>query len=449
MFSLRKSFRPVVLLLLPGILFAETIPFAEEVFPELQGLMVRAAGDSPEMRLLQLRLEEKAGDLDVAIARNRPSVRANASLLGNYEMRDDIDNEFGGDVSARISVNQPLYQWGNLKRQVNVARQRLELEGVEYERQGAEKFMQLREAYLRWILMGERSRIIRQSISLSESFVAARRQLLEAGQSSEQDVLEMEARLLENRESLAFVEKSMSNHLDTLSRLTGLPVGGSTLEGGSLSQIEPMSSEAFKNLQSSIRSGMSGVADPLQSRWELLEQIEDEQLAILDKRNWPFIDFIAGAFGDQLDSINQQDSVERLQLYAGVQVNWNIFDSWQTDGYKRSSLARKRAYALRAEEASDDFSRRVENLLAEIQLNLKQIEARGKRESLLDRRVTLLRQQAERNLITGIDLIEGEINYLNVQQWHMEARVNYLINLMRLGVLLDMDPASAYYAPPS
>lgn len=447
--SLRLAGPVLALVLCPGLFAEEPIPFAEELFPELQELMARAAMDSPELRLLEYQLEEKAGDLDVAIARNRPSARVNARLLGNYDMREDIDNDFRGDVSAGVAINQPLYQWGNLKRRVNVARQRLELEGVEYENEGSRKFMQLREAYLSWILMRERSRIIEQSIGLSESFVEARRQLLEVGQSSEQDVLEMEARLLENRESLAFVQKRMSNHRDTLSRLAGVTIDESGLQGGSLSLIEPMSSEAFGRLQASVRESMGGVSDPIQSRWELLEEIEDEQLAMLDKRNWPFLDFVAGAFTDQLDSINQQDSVTRVRFYAGLQVNWNIFDSWQTDGYKRSSLARKRAYALRKEEASDDFQRQVEDLLAEIQLNMKQIEARGKRESLLERRVTLLRQQAERNLVTGVDLIEGEINFLNIRQWLMEARVNYLLNLMRLGVLLDRDPAAAYYTPPS
>ncbi|NDV62357.1 TolC family protein [Puniceicoccales bacterium CK1056] len=437
------------LFLCTGLFAKAPIPFAEELFPELKELMTGAAMDSPGLRLLELRVEERAGDLDVAIAQNRPSARLNARLLGNYDVRDDIDNDFRGDLSAGVTINQPLYQWGNLKRRVEVARQRLELEGVEYENQGSRQFMQLREAYLNWILMRERRRITRQSIELSESFVAARRQLLEAGQSSEQDVLEMEARLLENRESLAFAEKSIRNQEDTLSRLSGISIAQSGLKGAPLTLIEPMSSEEFAELQASVRQSLGGVSDPLQSRWEILEQIEDEQLAMLDKRNWPFVDLVAGAFTDQLDSINQQDSVTRVRFYAGLQVNWNIFDSWQTDGYKRSTLARKRAYALRKEEASDDFSRQVDSLLAEIQLNLKQIEARGKRESLLDRRVTLLRQQAERNLITGIDLIEGEINYLNVQQWLMEARVQYLMNLMRLGVLLDMDPAAAYYTPQS
>ena len=154
---------------------------------------------------------------------------------------------------------------------------------------------------------------------------------------------------------------------------------------------------------------------------------------------------MAGIFSDYLDSINQEDFVFRIQYYAGVQVNWNIFDGWQTDGWKRSSLARKRAYALQEEAARDETRQRIETLLAELQLNLKQIEARSKREIILDRRVTLLREQADRNQVTGVDRIEGEIDYLEVRQRLMEARVYYLLNLMELGLLLGEDPAASYY----
>jgi outer membrane protein TolC len=146
-----------------------------------------------------------------------------------------------------------------------------------------------------------------------------------------------------------------------------------------------------------------------------------------------------------LDSINQQDSVFRVRFYAGLQVNWNIFDGWQTDGHKRTTLARKRALALREQLARDDSRQQFQSLLADLQLNLKQIEARGKREEILARRVELLRQQVELDQVTGIDLIEGEIDYLEVRQRLMEARVNYLVNLMELGVLLGNDPAEAYY----
>ena len=424
------------------------IPFAEDLFPELREIMEHASTEATELRLGSFRLEEREGDLEVVQAQRRPQARMGARVLGSYEMREDIDDDFRGVVNANLSVTQPLYRWGNLERQESIARHRVELEALEMERTGASQFMQLRQAYLQWLLMQERQDILRQSIELSESFVAARRQLVEAGQSSEQDVLEMEARLLENRENLAWVEKYILDVENSLSRFSGPAFRVKDLKGHSLEVIQPMSEAGFSDLKALVQGKTGHFNDPQRARWEILETIEDQQLAIIEKQTWPTLDLVAGIFSDQLDAINQQDYVFRTQYFVGFQMNWHIFDGWQKAGLKRSTLARKRSYALRKQEIAGESGRRAESLLSDLQLNLKQIEARGLRQNLLERRVTLLREQAQRNLVTGVELIEGEIAYLDVNQRLMEARVNYLINLMQLGVLLDMDPAARYYSSP-
>jgi outer membrane protein TolC len=424
------------------------IPFAEDIFPELKALMESAATGATELQVGELRIEERQGDLDVARALRRPRANLFARLVGSYETRDDIEDVFRGNVNANLTVTQPVYQWGNLKRQLAIAEQRVDLESIQLEQSGAQQFMELRKAYLQWLLSRQKREILRQSIELSETFVQARRQLVDVGQSSEQDVLEMEARLLENHEVLAWTEKSIVDLENVLERFAGPGFRSKDLTLESLSAIEPMSNAAFEELARIIRS-RENFRDPVEERFSLLEEIEEQQLDSLDKRNWPTFDFVAGIFSDRLDAVNQDDSVIRVQYYAGVQVNWNLFDSWQTDGYKRSALARQRAFSLFRDKAESDARRKSETLLAGLQLNLKQIEARSKRENLLERRVALLREQAERNLITGTERIEGEIDYLEVRQRLMEARVNYLVNLMELGILLDQDPAAIYYTSES
>lgn len=423
------------------------IPFAEDIFPEVRELIELAAGASTELQASQWRVEERSGDLEAARGQRRPQANLYARLLAAYETRDDIDDTFRGNVNANLTVTQPLYRWGNLLRQQEIAAHRVELETVELQRVGAEQFMQVRRAYLQWILMRERREILQQSIALSASFVEARRQLVEAGQRSEQDVLEMEARLLENHESLAWVENSLVDLEHSLRRLAGRGLRVEDLAGGPISAIQPLSPDELEGLKAFVQSRVGEISDPMEDRFALLETIEDKQLASLDKRHWPAFDLVAGVLSDRLDAVNIDDSVIRVQYYAGLQVSWNLFDGWQTKAHKRSALARKRGFALYRDQADENTRRTADSLLAALQLNLKQMEARGKRESLLERRVSLLREQAERDLITGTERLEGEIDYLEVRQRLMEARVNYLINLMQLGILLDQDPAAPYYTP--
>lgn len=407
--------------------------------------MELAARDGRELQLNALRMEEREGDLDVTRGQRRPQVRAHARMSGAYEMRDDISNRFRGSVDANLGLTQPLYHWGALERRQSVAEERVALEEVDSTRRSERHFMDIRSAYLRWLLMQEQRKILQQSIELSESFVNARRQLVDVGQSSEQDVLEVEARLLENYESLSYIESSILSYESRLSNLVGPGIELAETGGNPLSVIRPMGEEAFRVLSSDVRNGLSILSNPEIQRYSMLADIESQQLEILDKENLPKVDLVAGIHSDHLDSLNNEDFVLRVQYYAGIQVNWSIFNGWQTDGRKRSTLARKRAYALREDIARDGFVQQAENLLANLQLNLKQIEARGKRAAILERRQELVREQVERNILPAAERMEVEIDVLNVRQRLMESRVNYLINLMELGLLMGLDPAQSYY----
>ena len=454
--SLNRSsnwFRRLSVVILMAILFGAGVSvradfrFAEELFPELAGLIEMAVQDGVELQLNELRLEEREGDLEATRGQGRPQVHARARLAGAYETRDDIDDRYRGNVNANLTVTQPVFHWGAQERRVEVAEDRMALESLESSHRGERHIMEIRIAYLRWLLMQQRREVLQQSISLSESFVKARRQLVEAGQSSEQDLLEMEARLLENHEHLSYIEKGVRNLEGVLERLVGPGFRAGALAGKSLAVIEPMDQAGYEKLADRVRSGLSGLENPEIERFAVLEDIEAGNLAILDKENHPKVDFVAGILSDHLDGINEEDFVLRIQYYAGLQVNWNIFNGWQTKGWKRSALARKRAFALQEEAARDEVRRRAEALLAELQLNLRQIEARSKRADILERREALVREQVDRALLPGSERIEVEIDYHDVRQRLMEARVNYIINLMELGILMGQDPAQSLYRP--
>lgn len=420
--------------------------FPEEVFPELIPYLQAVLEQGQGYRLGSLTVEERAGDLDVARSQRGPSVRFFGRFLGSYEVREDIDNVARGDVVSNVTVSQPLYRWGNLKRQESIAGQQVELAELDRERRVARELVEVRQAYLGLLLHVEQAAILERSIQLSGQFVEARRQLVEVGQFSEQDVLEMEARLLENRERLEWTKKRLLEQQQVLERLTGLPVRPEIL-AGKLEQITPMSAEAFAAWRETLKGG-PGPASGFEARqWETMEAIESERLAILGKRHWPEFDFVAGAYSDRLEAVYADDSIFRVRGFAGLQVNWNIFDSWQTKGYQRSSLARQRAYALRRDLSEAEDERRLEALLSDLQLSLAQMEAREKREALLGRRLELLRQYAEENRVTGSERLEGEIDSLEVRQRLLEARVSYLMNRMQLALLLDTDPFMAEPSP--
>jgi outer membrane protein len=413
-------------------------PFAEEVFPELDRLLREAALTSPELAVAGLEIEQSLGNLDVAKARGRPSARLFARALGTYETRDDIGDDFKGDASINLTLTQPLYTWGSQKGRVQVAEQHLAYRQRQADFTWEHVFMEVRRAFLEVLHYRERAEVLKQSIAISQQFLDARKQLLEVGQASEQDVLFMETRLLENEEALALAERGLAIALGRLERMSG--VDSIDFSASDLEWIQPMEEAAFNGYLEALEG--TGVARSTWSteQFSLLESIEEEQFEILEKQQLPMLDFVTGVITDQIEGIGAVDNVFRVRYFAGVQVNWNIFDGWATQAQKRTSLARKRLYSERASEAQLQEEETAARLLAEVRLARRQIEARAKRQDLLERRVELLREQLERNLISGSQLMEGEVELLDVRQRLLEARVTYLLRLMELEVLVRGDP---------
>lgn len=419
------------------------VAYVEGVYPEVGRLMELAVGGGVVLEREGLYVREREADLEVVRRQWRPRVDMYARVLGTYETREDLDEDLTrGTVTGNVTATKPLYRWGELKRRERIAALQLEGQGLSYAERAQGVFREIRRTYLQWLLMREQGAILEESIALTERFVSAQRQLQEIGRVAERDVLEMEARLSENRERQVYIARRLQDIAAQLARLTGVEGVIDGLEGGSLAQIEPMDIEAFEAMRAALLGEATlRVGLPEIERWDLMIESEAEQLGILERAHYPKLDLVAGLYTDRLDGVNQQDSVIRLQFYAGVQVTWNIFDGWQTAAREVGVLARKRRYALERDETELEARRRLEAALLEVELNLKQIESRGRRVTLLGRRVALLREQVERNTVAGTELIEAEIEYQEVLQRLRESQVNYMNNIMEVARYVEADPA--------
>lgn len=415
---------------------APAIPFAEDYFPQLQKLLHNAASEAPGLHVNRLKVAESQSDLEVARAQRRPTARLQGRLLGSYETRDDIGDSFTGDVDANLTVAQPLYHWGQLENRQHIADHRLGMQQHWQANDWQKHLLQLRKAFLDWILFHRREAILRQSVDMAEKMVDAYRQLLPSGQSSEGDLLEMEARLLETDESLAFVQQRRLSAQRQIIRLSGTEPDWQAMAESRLEVIEPLADDAMQQLLDKARARFSANPDKGTEPLLLRKEMERRNLAILDRDNWPKFDLVAGIFSDQLNSVNQSDSVFRLRYFAGLRVNWTLFDGYQTRARKQGALARLRSAEWEQEAAVEQNHDQLENLLAQLTLHQKQIEARSKRLALLQKRLDLLRQQAESGRVAGTERMEREIDLMELRQRVMNARVDYLYTFMRLGLLL-------------
>lgn len=427
-----------------GLWAQEKSFFPESHIPELEAILQEAAVQSGELEIKDLQIEQREGDLKVARGGRLPQANLYTRLIGVYETREDIEDTTRGTVNANFNISQPIYHWGNLKRRENIAEDRVEMAKLDKLDKAEMAFSDLRENYLRWLLSERKLENLHKSVEISRKILEGQREMEAIGEVSEQEILEMEARLLESEESLAHAEREVKYFRNRVQRYVGKARLDDQVLEADIEDIELIEPRKLEEIYEKLNGGGRDFTDYSLQQFEHQESIEEAQLEILDKEHYPTFDFVTGVFSDRLDGLNQRDSVIRIQYFAGVQVRWNIFDGWQTEGRRLSTLARKRTQEIRKSQQEERLEDETNRTLAELQLNLKQIEARGKRAEILERRVALLNRQAERETISGLDRLEGELNFREVKQRLLEARINYLINLMKLGSNLYRDPAIYY-----
>jgi outer membrane protein TolC len=431
-----------LLWLLPATVAARAVEivYAEELYPPLATLLQQSM-DAPNalaVRALEVEIHEQ--EARRVRGENLPHVRLQGRVIANYQIREDIPDRLRGSINANLTITQNLYHWGAFRKREEIANSRAELERERFSSSAAQHIMQLRQAYLRWQLLLQQQQVLARTLELSGQFVDAHRRMADSGDAAQQEVLEMEARLLESMEALAAVERQQEAVRSWLAQLTGGIADVSLLAPQSLDRIEPLDDDAFERLRRLV-APEAALAAKEADYWQRLAAIEADQYAVLERRNWPSLQLVAGAFSDQLDSINQSDPVLRVQYFGGVQVNWNIFDGWQTEAMKRATLARRRSMELQARMASMRADNEAAELLGAINLHRKQLRARTLRADLLKRRLDLLRMQFERDQASASDVLQGEIDLLDVSQRVMHAQVEYLGRLMELGALIGDDPA--------
>lgn len=434
-----RAFPFLIILLLVGVTAqARNFIYPEEVFPELAHLLRAAATQSVRVEVQQAMVAEREGWLEEARASRRPRVGMNARIAANYETREDDVTKTNTLVDGNLSLTQPLWYWGELSSRVAIGELRVQAAEMELARSGVELLQQVRFHYLRWVLTHFQIQRLEQVIELAESRVANQRELLSVGRSTEQVVLEMEVRVQENRELLAFLQREYRRLSHVLRQQTGLSGDLTRFLPNHPPEVVPMTLSDLEILRRSLQ-----LRDPHSfelARRELELRADEEQLHIINRRHFPKVDLVAGVFADTLEGFNQDERVLRGNFFAGVAVNWNIFDGWATRGMRMSNLARQRMQRSWMEETRGSLSVEAERLLGEIEFNIQQILTRDTRLQLMQRRLDLLEQQRERELIPVVDQLELQLNFGDLSLQALESRIQYLLHLAQLANLFQPDP---------
>lgn len=417
---------------------AERLPVAmpEELLPELARLLDAALSQSPQMLTAALAVEQAEANYVVTRAPRLPAVSAGGSYaVSGSKVKDSLVPRSEADgLFYSASFSQPVFHWGALKWQADVAR----LEILFQEINTAEAFRMLaqtiRAQYLALIyqsLLVRNSRFVRDQavefLELQEARVAAG--TLPAGAISDPRLRAEEAQV-----ALDEVVEGLRFAAESLARLCGAPpidldrlpteIPGqrydTTVRAAYLAELARAT-----DLEDTAELRLNALRiEQDRLRYRIARTTTLPKLSLIGSYNVFNVNTVVGEFVTQtaVDSFSY-----------GLSVSWPLFDGLSGRGQRLSALAARRI----SERARDAMLDRLSGRLGTLE---RQIAFAGQRAELAQRRYDLARAGvrlteqnfeagvASRNAVNGVTNLayQAELVLLDARRNELNLWVDYV-----------------------
>jgi len=427
-------------------LSAEEVALPETVVPGLSPLLQSALAQSP-------RLVSRAIDLEIA-ENNRIAARAGLlPSLGGYvrvtearDEREDIPGRLSvGKTYYDVSINQALFHWGDRMNSARIGEINEQIAKGNYREAYRGLAQELRQKFLSLIVQKlgvTRARhflgYARQQVTLAEDRLAKR-------VISDRDIHPI--RLTAEHAEIAFDRAAFD--FETAKHAFAQLAGLSRLDDSQIPEtLPPLASQA--EAVNRILGGFLGApelpaTEAVNARRQL--QIEELNLKMQRTRLLPKLSLVVGVSqDDQSYTVNIAQRYRLNSQYAGVSVNWTIFDGFAARSGVRNALARKRQLA-------NDYDQMTDRISQQAQIQAKQMEFSARYMVISDRALSaaesnLKAKQEEfaRGVATEADVSVTTTSLYDALIGAYNARMDYLLKTGDLLGTVNADPAVANLA---
>ena len=448
-----RILRPAALILTLGCLVhssrAQTpqpvsVPLPEAFFPGLKGMLDSAIKQSPRMILRNLDNAMAEQDRIAARAGQLPTI--GGSLQYNPLERDYRADHPGflktQQLTYNLTLNQPLYHWGELKANTRIGELRQKIT----QGQTADSYrllvQEIRSRYMAVIL--SKTVVARDQLNLA----IARDQLAVAQEKYEKKVFsdaDMFIPHLNCDQATLAADKSAEDYHTaklTLAKLTGTAV----LEDSQVPDEIPSVTAAQDRLEGLMNAYVSQKEPKSYALDNLRSQLEIERFnyTVANARLKPKLNMVLGTSQDQQSYTADISTRYQLETYfAGIQVNWSIFDGFSTRSMVKNALLRRRQLEQNIEDATT-------NQLDEVRSEFKQLGFSARGMELAERvygsseaGLHMKQDDLKRGLASDAEVSAARLNYYFSQVSAFNARADYLTRTSEFLSTILEDPALA------
>lgn len=424
----------------PTAFAASNIATPEQLFPQLDGILKQAVSQSPGMISRAVDLEIAEHDRVAARAALLPTVGGYYTFYEAKDKRADLGETL--DVTKiyyNFSITQPLYHWGDRRNTARIGEIRQNMAEGQYRNAYRLLAQEVRAMYFRLIL--DKLRAKKASFYLEY----ANNQLKQGEERLAKKVISdaamfgirMEAERAQiGAERAAF---DLENDKASFARLTG----STLLSDDQIPDMIPMVGTQNEAVQSTLASFLAQ-DDPVSIEAANFRQsldIERLGLAYQKNRLRPKLNFVVGTTQDEQSyTVNTAQKYQVTSYYAGLSVNWTLFDGFAARSGVRGALAKVR-------QMERDYRLLTERLAQQAQTQAKLAEFTARQVSINDRYLessegylNTRREEHKRGVIAEEDLHKAQLGLFDTQLATYSSRAEYLSALGEfLGTVME-DP---------
>ena len=432
---------------------APDLALPEKIFPQLQVILDAAVQQSPRMINRALDLEIAENSRIAAQAGLLPSIYAGASYYKSedrnaftYPNQPTIANSYRvSKTPYSATLSQPLYHWGERRNAARIGEIQQKISQGQY-REGYRLLAQeLRGAYLR--LIGQKLAVKRTRFYVEvtqEKLKQEEERLLQKVISGAEIAI---ARLTAEQAQLALerAEFDFQTAKASLARLSGQGV----LADEAIPDSLPATGYAAEPYDRRLAGFLTQNDPPTTEAATLRSQLEVENLNYANARTRlrPKASVTLGLSQDQQNNLyGTIDSYTLTSIYAGISVNWTLFDGFASGAAVRSSLARRR-------QLENDYRQLTARLAQDAQTQVKLINFSARNMSIYDRFLSngegalqSVQQEFKRGVKSEADVSQAQLSLYDAQINAHNARADYLLKTGDfLGTIME-DPVLANVA---
>lgn len=415
----------------------------EDLLPGLRPIIEQALNQSPQMMLRGLELAQIEANRYYSTAALWPSLSGTVQYSASTSTVS-ADQNVSSDTSGLFygfNFNQPVFQWGALKAQANIASISVKISEKQYAEAYRMLVHSLRSQYLALIAKKLSLNNLRKQRDQLESALAVEEDKLANGALSPGGIIAIRMEVTELRLRVDQAEEDFGYSCRMFARLAGI----ADLTADSLPNEIPepvaMTATADQLLANFLRDGAEQT--PQGEIYSLYLKQADLNYHIAKTRLYPKFSLYAGYSlnNSTSASVNSISQVGVTSFNYGVLASWMIFDGFATRGSKLSALATRRTNERQLRTYTDSVMDSAQNLHRQLGFSLRALALAEQRRDLARDAVRNRTEDVNLGAVSQVELDVAQSAANAAELGATYARSDYFTRWSEFLSLIGADPA--------